>query len=217
MADIYSHLPPDFYDASLHSANPITRYYHGNRYAKIRRFIAMPGGNETGKGARILDIGCGSASWNKDKLPITGLDQNKEMLAYGMLKGYLAHTIEWNLSAIPLPIKDGSFDCVVISEVLEHVDDPASILSEANRILAKGGRLIITVPLDTPMSAWWALFGIECLVLGDILGDGYYKSRCGHVNHFSPESIGMLVQGAGFKTVERGISMMNIALLAEKT
>jgi SAM-dependent methyltransferase len=212
VSGIYGKLPPDFYDASLNSANPITRYYHENRYAKIRSFLA----GRLGKGARILDIGCGSSNWNTDRLPVTGLDQNRDMLGYGMERGFIRKPIEWDLMKTPLPLKDGSFDIIVMSEVLEHLENPGKILAEASRILRKGGTLIITVPLDEPLSAWWVLFGLECLVAGDILGNEYYKNRCGHVNHFSEKSIVALCEKEGFRVKSKDVTLMNIGIAAEK-
>jgi 2-polyprenyl-3-methyl-5-hydroxy-6-metoxy-1,4-benzoquinol methylase len=212
MTGIYSRLPPDFYDASLRSANPVTRYYHGNRYAKIRRFVSQ----SYKPGMRMLDIGCGSASWNTDKLPLTGLDQNAGMAGYGREKGFIKDIIEWDLSKTPLPLVDGSYDVIVISEVLEHIKEPEGIIREAGRLLKKGGLLIITVPLDTPFSAWDLLFGLECVVLGDILGNGYYRSRCGHINHFSVDGICGLCEKSGFAITEKDVTLMNIGFAARK-
>jgi SAM-dependent methyltransferase len=45
-----------------------------------------------------------------------------------------------------LPFRDGSFDTVVISEVLEHVREPAAVLGEALRVVRPGGALLVTVP-----------------------------------------------------------------------
>jgi SAM-dependent methyltransferase len=45
-----------------------------------------------------------------------------------------------------VPFKDGCFDAVICSELLEHVPDPAAGLREAYRVLHKGGTLLICVP-----------------------------------------------------------------------
>ncbi len=41
---------------------------------------------------------------------------------------------------------DAAFDSITLLAVLEHVDDPAALATECERILAPGGRLILTVP-----------------------------------------------------------------------
>lgn len=42
---------------------------------------------------------------------------------------------------------DGSWDLVVHSDTLEHVDDPMRALAECRRILAPGGALCFTIPI----------------------------------------------------------------------
>lgn len=44
----------------------------------------------------------------------------------------------------PLPLPDGTADCVVSFQVLEHVWDIAAYLAEAKRLLAPGGRLLLS-------------------------------------------------------------------------
>jgi SAM-dependent methyltransferase len=45
-----------------------------------------------------------------------------------------------------LPVPDDSFDSVLSIEVLEHVEDPQTYLSECFRVLRPGGRLLLTTP-----------------------------------------------------------------------
>ena len=45
-----------------------------------------------------------------------------------------------------LPFTDGSFDCVIASEIIEHIVDPAKFIKELFRVVKKGGQLIITTP-----------------------------------------------------------------------
>jgi SAM-dependent methyltransferase len=49
-------------------------------------------------------------------------------------------------SLTDIPIKSGSFDFILCSEVLEHIDDDASALDELRRVLAPGGWMLISVP-----------------------------------------------------------------------
>jgi len=45
-----------------------------------------------------------------------------------------------------LPFQAGSFDAAVVSEVLEHVEQPERVLAEVKRVLRPGGTLLVTVP-----------------------------------------------------------------------
>jgi len=48
--------------------------------------------------------------------------------------------------ATELPLRENSFDCVICSEVIEHVEDSEKLLSEVRRILRNGGIFIVTTP-----------------------------------------------------------------------
>lgn len=49
-------------------------------------------------------------------------------------------------SADDLPFEDGTFDCVLCTEVLEHCADPDRAMSEIRRVLKPGGRALVTTP-----------------------------------------------------------------------
>ncbi len=46
----------------------------------------------------------------------------------------------------PLPFADGSFDCVISFQVIEHIEDDAEFVREIRRVLRPGGRFIVTTP-----------------------------------------------------------------------
>ena len=45
-----------------------------------------------------------------------------------------------------VPLLDDSFNCVLMTELLEHVPDPEKVLLEANRVLKQEGHCLISVP-----------------------------------------------------------------------
>lgn len=98
------------------------------------------------KGDRILDIGCGDGS-------ITKRFKGKEIVGIDL---HLPKIIDIppnckfiEADARDLPFEDNHFDCVLMSESLEHIPDEEKAISEVHRVLRPGGRVIITVPNST--------------------------------------------------------------------
>jgi SAM-dependent methyltransferase len=97
----------------------------------------------------VLDLGCGAG-----ELTAALAGAGAEVLGVDVAEAALrrargAHPrLRFALAPIdgPLPLEDGSFDVVWSSEVIEHVADTARWLSEARRVLARGGRLLLTTP-----------------------------------------------------------------------
>jgi len=69
-----------------------------------------------------------------------------------------------------VPIADGSFDAVLSTQVLEHVDDPRLYLTECARVLRTGGRLLLSthgimVWHPDPIDHWrWTCSGLRTVV-----------------------------------------------------
>jgi len=96
---------------------------------------------------RVLDIGCGNGSQLAIPLSgggyeVTGVDPHLPSIERGRRLAPAVRFVHGMASHLP----PGKFDCVIISEVLEHLDAPAVLLSSAIRYLAHPGVLIITVP-----------------------------------------------------------------------
>ena len=56
--------------------------------------------------------------------------------------------VDLRLDITALDLPDASFDAVICSHVLEHVDDDAAAMRELARITAPGGWCLVMVPLD---------------------------------------------------------------------
>ncbi len=98
---------------------------------------------------RVLDLGCGDGTFAARLATggarVTGLDPAPTALA----RARAAHP-ELELVAPAadgsLPFGDGAFDVVTCVNVLQHVADTQTLLSEARRVLAGGGLLAVAVP-----------------------------------------------------------------------
>ena len=91
---------------------------------------------------RLLDIGCGS----KRKLDLVG-DLVEEYL--GLDHADTKHDtskVDIFGTAWDIPVPDNSFDCVLSTSVLEHLEEPEMALRESLRILRPGGHALYTVP-----------------------------------------------------------------------
>jgi len=60
---------------------------------------------------------------------------------------------DYHCSADNIPVNGENFDMVILAEVLEHLEEPESVLKECNRILKKEGKLIATIPFLFPIHA----------------------------------------------------------------
>ena len=50
-----------------------------------------------------------------------------------------------------IPVSDGSYNTVLLAEILEHVQDPLQVLAEAHRVLAVDGVLVLSMPFLVPV------------------------------------------------------------------
>lgn len=99
------------------------------------------------KDLEIYDLGCGTGS-NVQLLKkygkVAGVDCNKTALSFSIDRGF-DKVIEADICQMSC-IKSKCADLVVITDVLEHLDDDLKALQEINRISKDDGRVIITVP-----------------------------------------------------------------------
>jgi SAM-dependent methyltransferase len=87
---------------------------------------------------RVLDLGCGSQPYRallSQASEYVGADvEERDGLEARLVPGE------------PLPFADATFDAIVCTQVLEHVEDLSQILAEITRVLKPGGTLVASVP-----------------------------------------------------------------------
>ena len=92
----------------------------------------------------VLDIGCGIGEFLERYPNSLGIDINPFVVTHCQQQGYSCCVS----GAYPLPFADSSFDGVLASNILEHLDSVETAVSQAARILKPGGILAITVPQE---------------------------------------------------------------------
>jgi ubiquinone/menaquinone biosynthesis C-methylase UbiE len=107
----------------------------------------------------ILDAGCGEGFIIKlisenieDELKISGFDLSEQAVGFA---GKANKDADIKAASIyNIPFEENSFDLVICSEVLEHLEKPEEALKEINRVAKRN--IILTVP-QSHFSAWETL------------------------------------------------------------
>jgi SAM-dependent methyltransferase len=106
---------------------------------------------------RLLDAGCHDGATTRALAPRARLAVGIDLDTMALLRGARSRDGVQLLSAngSALPFRDGVFDCVVFSEVLEHVPAEAeeACVAELRRVTRDGGTLILTTPHRGTF--WW--------------------------------------------------------------
>lgn len=103
------------------------------------------------KQGKILEAGCGLGRWviyyRRKGYDIIGIDLAKDAVA--MAKSYDPAVPVFIDNILKANYPDGHFDAVISLGVVEHFEEgPMEALNEAHRLLAKGGLLFVSVPLQ---------------------------------------------------------------------
>lgn len=151
---------PDGESRPLHDLNPV-------RLAFVAGRVAL-------RGARVADVGCGggllSESLAKAGADVTAIDLAPEVIEVAKL-----HLHETNATlAAPLAIdyrlcssrdlavaEPAAFGAVCCMELIEHVPDPAALVTDLAALLKPGGRLFLSTLNRTPASFATAIVGAE--------------------------------------------------------
>jgi SAM-dependent methyltransferase len=111
-------------------------------------------------GKRVLDVGCGVKPYYPFfELASEYIGVDVQENPHADLNGAIEH----------LPVPDGSFDIVLCTQVLEHVEDPAAAVRELHRVTAPGGRVLasthgVMLYHPNPQDYWrWTHTGLEKL------------------------------------------------------
>jgi SAM-dependent methyltransferase len=107
-------------------------------------------------GAKVLDYGCGDATFlallaDTPAAPADAVGvEIQSAVVEDCRRRFAGHpTMRFGLvNDLQRPGEAGSYDAIYCMEVLEHVVDPEPLLEEFERLLAPGGALVISVPIE---------------------------------------------------------------------
>jgi ubiquinone/menaquinone biosynthesis C-methylase UbiE len=155
-------------------------------------------------GDYVLDLGCGegrhviSAHLDSD-VHAFGVDLSLDDLAtaaqkFVPLAPHASGETGFALScanALNLPFADDTFDKVICSEVLEHIEDWRGVLAEIERVLKPGGSFCASVPRSWPEKICWAF------------SDEYHGNEGGHLRIFDAAELRVAIESCGFHYYHR--------------
>lgn len=146
----------------------------------------------------VLDAGCGLGRHLRHlaRIPglnIVGIDKDTwslretgkamESQPDALSKDYLVSIADINR----LPFADASFDCIICSEVLEHIPDHQNAIKELDRILKPHGTLAVSVPRYFTERICW------------FISRDYHNNEGGHIRIYRKKQLRKMLTNQGFK------------------
>ena len=109
----------------------------------LRRYLPAGRASEP---PRVADVGCGCGRLLEELSAArrcVGLDSSPLAVEFCLKRGLDAKS-----GRLPdnVPLEQGAFDAVILSDVLEHIDDDAAAAGAAAKLVRPGGIIIVTVP-----------------------------------------------------------------------
>jgi 2-polyprenyl-3-methyl-5-hydroxy-6-metoxy-1,4-benzoquinol methylase len=125
---------------------------------------------------RLLDVGCGHGllldEARKRGYEVVGLELSRAAAEYARSLGLDVR--EWPLEAFGHASNGdspGTFDAIVLADVLEHLDDPVAAIAQCASLLRPGGVLCVVTPDPTSVTArlagarWWGYLPAHTVLL----------------------------------------------------
>jgi SAM-dependent methyltransferase len=156
-------------------------------------------------GANVIDVGCGAGRHAFEAYrrgaDVIALDRDEaELRVVATIFEAMARAGEVPRSAraqtvvgdaLSMPYPDESFDCVIASEILEHVSEDDAAIAELIRVLKVGGTLAVSVPRWFPERVcWW-------------LSDEYHANDGGHVRIYRASELRHKIVRGGMRMTHR--------------
>ena len=152
---------------------------------------------------RLLDIGCGDGTrtviFDSFQRGLTGIDR------MDWLSGSVREKLDFRKEDFmegKLSMKDGSFDMAISIDVIEHLRDPAPMLTEVHRVLQEGGIFIISTPNRNRLFGFFLqLFGVRKFPYYPNKDTAESDPYSAHVVEYTFSELKTLVKENGFKVI----------------
>ena len=152
----------------------------------------------------VLDVGCGSGALGaeyKRRNPaarVFGIERDADAarLAASRLDHVFVADLDQDCAALQEELADGSIDCLVYGDVLEHFRDPWGVLKSHLRLLSAHGVVLICMP----NAEHWTF--VERLLRGtwDYEDQGLFDAT--HLRWFTPSTVRHELERAGLVIVD---------------
>ena len=154
---------------TLHDVNPLRLHF-------IQEYTSL-------QGKRIIDVGCGGGILTeglaKQGADALGIDLSEELVdvadLHGLESGVSAHYKKISAEAMAEQ-EPSSFDHVTCMEMLEHVPDPASIISACATLVKPGGMVFFSTLNRVPKAYLLAIVAAEHVLKMVPKGTHEYKT-----------------------------------------
>lgn len=152
-----------------------------------------------GPSSTVIDVGCGAGrhafeayrrgadvvAFDRDAAELRSVDAVLQAMADSGEAPAAASAKVVLGDALRLPYADETFDCVIASEILEHIPQDDAAIAELVRVLKVGGTLAVSVPRWLPELVCW------------LLSEEYHSNEGGHVRIYRASELQKKITGSG--------------------
>jgi SAM-dependent methyltransferase len=186
--------------ATLGEPSYVWRFGQERRLDLIRGYIPLDG-------RWILDVGCGIGTYVRRLLResphVYGIDISFQRVREGTAGNLLVAVGEH------LPFADGSFDVVILNEVIEHVADDRETMREVIRVLRPGGHAVLYAPnrlypFETHGIYWRKRYVFGNIPLVNYLPNGLRDRLVPHARAYTAAGMRRMHEGLSARVVVHG-------------
>jgi 2-polyprenyl-3-methyl-5-hydroxy-6-metoxy-1,4-benzoquinol methylase len=190
--------------------DPATPLISGSPRAKLQTQMLVDLTSHAHRPLRAVDVGCGEGTWTaaaaagarRAGIDITIIGLDWSVAALDQARGHGLEVVRSSVEHPGLPLGTASVDVVIVSELIEHLVDTDTVLTEARRVLVPGGALLLSTP---NLAAWYnralLMVGVQPMFT-EVSLQGIYgrpgHEVVGHLRVFTRRALAALLEAHGF-------------------